>query len=248
MAFKPYKIDTIIKEIFIPHPHKNHDGLAYSDSNFVVLDGATPLRDEDGEDLKPWVDYVSKRILEHSANTESTLPESWEQGILSANLLYEPKGIFRSAGITHVRLNGDKIEYLISGDVKLFIKNKNSTYIEIFDDRLSFYEKIADAMIERGEITPMEAAIINRNKVNQPGGYFVLSDDPRMPSKAIYNEIELGGIESFIIATDGMWRLISTPEEAFKVLEEDYLEKWLSDLQSNLKIKDDFTLLKVDLK
>jgi hypothetical protein len=247
MSSRLSRTNIIVKEFFLPYTNKNHDGLAFSSTNFIVLDGATPLRPEDEEDLKPWVDYIAKSILEHSDNADNTLSESWKQGMLSANLLYEPKGVFRSAGITHVRLNCRKLEYLIAGDVKLFIKHKDSTYIEIFDDRLDYHEKIADAMIEKGEITPMEAAIINRNKVNSPRGYYVLSDDPRMPSKAVYGEIELLGLESFIVASDGVWRLISTPEEAFKVLEEDYLEEWLLDLQGNLKIKDDFTLLKVDL-
>jgi hypothetical protein len=67
--------------------------------------------------------------------------------VLSTNLVHEAKGIFRSAGITHVRLNCDKLEYLIAGDVKLFIKNNDSTYVEVFDDRLDYHERIANAMI-----------------------------------------------------------------------------------------------------
>lgn len=233
---------STVKSLHIPCPNKNHDGFAYSNKNFIVLDGATPLRNEDQEDLKLWVDYMAKEILNFSEDCNIRITEAWHKSILNANQKYEPKGIFRSAGISHARIQSKKIEYLIAGDVKLFIKQKNGACLEVFDDRLDYHEKVADSMIAIGEITPIEAAIINRNKVNKPEGYYVLSDDPYMPSKALYGCMELSDVESIIIATDGMWRLLESDLDASNMFQHDLFNDWSHDVV----LEDDLTVLKVD--
>lgn len=230
----------------IPYPGKNHDGWAYKNGNAVVSDGATPLLKEWPDDLHAWVNTLSNLMCEYSVDRQTNILDAWAAAVSFNNNLFTPEGFKRTMGAGHVRLNVETIECAVLGDVKIFVQHTNSDCGELFDERLSRLEEIGDALIDNGTITPEEAAWRNRMKVNTPEGYYVLSDDPTVASKALTLNLDKEGVKSVLIATDGFWRLFKTPLDAFMATDTDDVVDMHQNLTVAGKISDDLTFMRLN--
>lgn len=231
----------------LPYPGKNHDAWSLRENTAVVGDGATPLSADWGKDLYHWANTLSGFFADNAKDTSKTLSEVWADSIEFVNSIYNPIGYRRTMGCSQIRFNEDSVEILTVGDTAVSIMLRNQEILHLFDSRLARWEEIADAMIERNELSKPQAAWHNRLKVGQLDGYHVISDDPDIGKEAIFKALPAEDIASIIISSDGLWRLVDgNISELFPMTnpsKRDSLQELISEVSP---ITDDLTFIRID--
>ena len=206
----------------------NEDIYGITRSGAFVIDGASALTDKNytpsGNDVS-WMVHLWKDYLEENLdNTLYSIQEILEEGIDHFNKEY---GKFvdlstlkpyeqLSAGISIVRKNGEFLEAYVLGDVEITIEDKDREFIVITDSSLESLDGEVKQIMGRNkkrkdqivfkEFTQeeLDILILNRSKMNEPGGYFILSHNKEAVDMGIYKTIPVESIERCLLATDGL--------------------------------------------
>ena len=206
----------------------NEDIYGITRSGAFVLDGASALTDKNytpsGNDVNWMVNWWKGYLEENLDNTLYSIQEILEEGIDRFNKAY---GKFvdlstlkpyeqLSAGIAIVRKNGEFLEAYVLGDVEITIEDKDREFMVITDNSIKNLDnqvkqimgknkKRKDQLVFK-DFTQEELDILrlNRSKMNEPGGYFILSHSKEAVDMGIYKTIPVESIERCLLATDGL--------------------------------------------
>jgi Protein phosphatase 2C len=206
----------------------NEDIYGITRIGAFVIDGASALTDKNytpsGNDVS-WMVHLWKDYLEENLdNTLYSIQKILEEGIDHFNKEY---GKFvdlstlkpyeqLSAGISIVRKNGEFLEAYVLGDVEITIEDKDREFIVITDTSLENLDGEVKQIMGRNkkrkdqivfkEFTQeeLDILILNRSKMNEPGGYFILSHSKEAVDMGIYKTIPVESIERCLLATDGL--------------------------------------------
>lgn len=206
----------------------NEDIYGITRTGAFVLDGASALTDKNytpsGSDVN-WMVNLWKEFLEENLDrTHNTIQEILKEGIDHFNKEYgkyvdistlEPHE-YLSAGIAIVRKNGDFLETYVLGDVEITIEDNDRELMEITDSSIKNLDDEVIQMMGRNkkresqmvfkDFTQEELDILieNRSKMNQAGGYFILSHSKEAVDMGIYKTLPVVSIKRCLIATDGL--------------------------------------------
>ena len=121
-----------------------------------------------------------------------------------------------SAGIAIVRKNGAFLEAYVLGDVEITIEDIDGECMVITDrsimnldneviQSMGKNKKRKDQLVFK-DFTQKELdiLIINRSKMNKPGGYFILSHYKEVVDRGVYKTTPVESIERCLLATDGL--------------------------------------------
>lgn len=271
-----YYTDTVKKS--------NEDIYGITRFGAFVIDGASALTDKNytpsGNDLNWMIHWWKQYLEENLDHTRYGIQEILKEGIERFN---EEYGKFvdistlkpyeqLSAAIAIVRKNGEFLESYVLGDVEIILENKDREFIVITDSSISNFDgqviqlmgsnkKRQDAIVFKGFTQEeLDILISNRSKMNEPGGYFILSHSQEAVDRGIYKTIPVESIKRCLLATDGIMPLRSKyskkallnrikekgAQELIKELRN--LEEVDSDKRSigRLKTHDDATLIYLD--
>ncbi|MBB6447635.1 protein phosphatase 2C domain-containing protein [Bacillus benzoevorans] len=206
----------------------NEDIYGITKSGAFVLDGASALTDKNytssGNDVTWMVNWWKEYLEKNLDNTDYSIQEILAEGIdhfnkgygkfvdLSTLKAYEQL----SAGIAIVRKNGDFLESYVLGDVEITIEGKDREFIVITDNSIKNLDNGVIQIMGRNkkrkdqyvfkEFTQEELDILrlNRSKMNDPRGYFILSHKKEAVDRGIYKTIPVESIERCLLATDGL--------------------------------------------
>lgn len=206
----------------------NEDIYGITKIGAFVLDGASALTDKNytpsGNDVNWMVNWWKEYLEVNLDNTFYSIQEILEEGIDCFNKEY---GKFvdlstlkpfeqLSAGIAMVRKNGEFLEAYVLGDVEITIENKDREVIVITDTsiknldnkviRIMGMNKKRKNQVVFKDFTQeeLDTLIINRSKMNKPGGYFILSHNKEAVEMGAYKTIPIESIERCLLATDGL--------------------------------------------
>ena len=206
----------------------NEDIYGVTRIGAFVLDGASALTDKNytpsGNDVSWMVHWWKEYLEENLDNTLYSIQEILEEGIDRFNNAY---GKFvdlltlkpyeqLSAGIAIVRKNGEFLEAYVLGDVEITIEDIDGDCMVVTDmsiknldneviQSMGKNKKRKDQLVFK-EFTQEELDILrlNRSKMNESGGYFILSHCKEAVDMGIYKIIPVESIEKCLIATDGL--------------------------------------------
>lgn len=206
----------------------NEDIYGITKSGAFVLDGASALTNKNytssGNDVCWMVQWWKEYLEENLDKTIYTIQEILQEGIDRFNKDY---GKFvdlstlkpheqLSAGIAIVRKNGELLEAYVLGDVEITIEDKGQEIVEITDHSLNNLDgeviqmmgrnkKREDQLVFKGFTqAELDILILNRSKMNKPGGYYILSHSKEAIDMGIYKTFPLESIEECLLATDGL--------------------------------------------
>ena len=202
----------------------NEDIVGNSPHGIWVLDGATGLNNKNlvskESDAKWYVSWWNE-YLHKNLNRKDTLEDIVVEGIDKIYKDYmelinnqEVKSIdFPSASCAIMKFNEDKIEYLIMGDCKIFIENKNNIEI-IQDSKISKLDEIVcniikdikdgqNLTLKEKKDKVMDMLINNRLKKNTENGYWSLEFSKEAGRKCLKGEIPLEDDMKIMITSDG---------------------------------------------
>lgn len=195
--------------------------MACSSDLVVVLDGAT-VRTESGCSHGPawYARKLGAAIISHAAARSRTLHDILAEAIEDVAALHigtcdlsDPAAPSAAAAI--VRVEGEKVRYLVLGDVTV-VADLDGEVVSVTDDRVS-----ATALSERQEadrhpIGSIEkTAALTRMKTaelaakNRDGGYWIAGSDPRAVDHAITGEWSTESVHRMAVLTDGAARLVN---------------------------------------
>ena len=206
----------------------NEDIYGITRIGAFVLDGASALTDKNytpsGNDVNWMVNWWKEYLEENLDNTLYSIQEILEEGIDRFNKEY---GKFvdlstlkpyeqLSAGIAMVRKNGEFLETYVLGDVEITIEDKDREVIVITDTSIKNLDDEVIRIMGRNKKRKnqfvfkdftqeeLDILIINRSKMNKPGGYFILSHNKEAVDMGVYKTIPVESIERCLLATDGL--------------------------------------------
>ena len=197
----------------------NEDIYGITRNGAFVLDGASALTNKNytpsGNDVNWMVNWWRGYLEECLDNTLYSIQEILEEGIDHFNKEY---GKFvdlstlkpheqLSAGIAIVRRNGEFLESYVMGDVEITIEEKERECMVITDPSIKELDEEVIGMMGRNQKRTdqlvfkdftqkeLETLIINRSKMNKPGGYFILSHNKEVVDRGVYKTIPIESIE-----------------------------------------------------
>lgn len=200
----------------------NEDFAAATEDVLVVVDGAgTPNGNETGcvHGVAWYARQLGLGFFHRASVRDQTLEESLAAAIESVTELhrdtcdpYHPGT--PSATVTAVRIDQDRLEYLALADSPLVIRRHDS--IEIITD--ARVDEVGDRYRHAIDATPMgspERLLARRafNKTmrehrNQPGGFWVASNDPRVAHEAVTGARDIADVQDLALLSDGASRLV----------------------------------------
>ncbi|MBC2575620.1 hypothetical protein [Peptostreptococcus canis] len=240
-----YKIINI-KALCTPGTNVYNEDISGFNENYVwIIDGATGLSRTnhmpDHTDAR-WYSYWWDNYLRENATADIEIDELIKKGIKKVredftSNLFRDYGIgfsdlakieHPSASIAIVKLDGEKMHYLVLGDCRIYTNDEKIP--RIADESVSkLDEQVFESMknlndfgyIHISEIRNMVKMQIieNRLKYNTDEGYWILSFDEKAVDKALKGTIELNDNTKFMMATDGYHAL----SEKYKMVEESEL-------------------------
>ncbi|WP_338472473.1 protein phosphatase 2C domain-containing protein [Niallia sp. XMNu-256] len=262
----------------------NEDIFGITRFGAFVIDGASALTNKNytpsGNDVNWMVNWWKKYLEENLDNTLYSIRELLKEGIDCFNNDYEKFVDLStlkpyeqlSAGIAIVRESEEFLESYVLGDVEITIENGEGEFIAITDPSIKNLDDQVIRMMGRNEkrkdqvvfkdFTQEELDILrrNRSKMNEPGGYFILSHSKEAVDMGRYKTFPVESVERCLLATDGLAPLSMKytkkslldrfrekgAKELIKELRN--LEKTDRDLKNigRLKTHDDATLIYLD--
>jgi hypothetical protein len=150
---------------------------------------------------------------------------------------------YPSAAIAVVRrLDDSELEYLVIGDCSITVTGKTEQYFtnrDIMDLDAVAISELASLMQSGLSFAEARAGISdtlikNRNLMNTPGGYWIVSLDPTAPKHATQGVIENAIGSKIILASDGFSRLwdlfgvMAQGRDAYDKIEEAGLQQTLN--------------------
>ncbi|MGH3784745.1 MAG: hypothetical protein ACRDR6_10805 [Pseudonocardiaceae bacterium] len=199
----------------------NEDWYAATPDIVIVLDGAT-IRTDTGciHDL-PWYVYqLGSRLLASAGDHSCTLTRALADAISGVSAahsdtcdLTHPGTPSAATGV--VRVNADRLEWLVLGDITVMTDTPDELLIAC-DERVSQV-----GVAERRECdkyplgSPEKMAAIHAMKPlelaarNTAGGYWIASVDPSAPEHAIIGSALLSDVSRFAVCSDGAMRALS---------------------------------------
>lgn len=207
---------------------RNEDIYGITRNGAFVLDGASALTDKNyttsGNDVNWMVNWWKGYLEETLDNTRYSIQGILEEGIDHFNNAYgkyvdlstlKPYEQL-SAGIAIVRKNEGFLESYVLGDVEITIEDKDGECKVVTDKSIMNLDnqvihsmgknkKRKDQLVFK-DFTQEELDIlrINRSKMNEPEGYYILSHCKEAVDMGIYKTIPIESVEKCLLATDGL--------------------------------------------
>ncbi len=199
----------------------NEDGLLIKDNLFFVFDGATDLSNNKYEESSPASEFVSF-IIKELSNAKINSSNELENAFKDIICAYKKDNKFTavaSAGACGALIINNKIKFYSIGDCDAIVKFKDKTELlwkhnklkeldqKVLDRILQLKKKDQNLKImDNQEI--VEMLRVNRNLMNKPNGYKILSSDIS-PTQISFRtkEFDLKDIEGFVLVTDGFFQI-----------------------------------------
>ncbi len=246
---------------------KNEDSYGHTKGSFWVCDGASSLSKKnvmpDDNDVAYIVSWWNSYLADHLDNLDKTIQQILVTGVRALNdelaqfadVTALSKLDRTSLGIAIARINKDKLECFVLGDVEVNLLNTDSTVESITDRSIQELDQqvislMANNSQRQNEIVfkgftkvELELLRVNRMKMNTPGGYYILEHDEQAIEKGIYQEYYLNNIDSVLLMTDGfaMLRKKYSKIALFKELQQRGVKSLLAELRkledSDLEMK-----------
>ena len=205
----------------------NEDSFGTTGNSIWVMDGASPLNKTNLTDeindvvwiVKWWTRYLNENI----SNLEKDIFEILECGIEKLNsefsVFADIDGLSKldraSAGIAIARINGEKLECFVLGDVEINIRKKSGGIelltdksVEVLDNsviELMLKNEKRESELEFSGFTNEELQLLrmNRMKMNTKEGYYILEHNTKAVCNGIYREYRIHEIKDILMMTDG---------------------------------------------
>jgi hypothetical protein len=198
----------------------NEDWALVSPGLAVVLDGATARTDTGCVHGVQWFAHqLGGAIVASAATRANSLAGCLATAIDRVARLHPQCNLTHpgtpSAAVGVIRIVGDRLEYLVLGDVFVCLASKTGDIQIITDDRVSATARRARAEAGNFAIGSDEQAeaLVRMKKAelaarNRPGGYWVAANDPTAAEHAIMGSVPRDGVEDVAVLTDGAARVI----------------------------------------
>lgn len=227
-------INWTIEKIFQPYPNKNHDAYNISSNAITVADGATPLDETFPTDISAFA--ADACIMINQELTTLYTPEAYQNTIENLKQKYSPAGYKRSAGIATAHINNNNLTFSTLGDVTCYIQTNK--LITLRDDKLIKLDQTIP------NNSPLTDYIENRSLLNTLNGYYIFADNIIATKHLTQLTLPLKTIQSFMIATDGAWRLFdNNPALFIKQAQETTLDATMKKYQKHIPLSDDATII-----
>lgn len=99
-----------------------------------------------------------------------------------------------AATIALLRVRGGLVEYLVLGDAVLLLRDRHGAVGVVTDDRILRFDELPWSQLHRMR--------------NVPGGFWVVSSDPRAADEAISGATPVAELDCAAVLTDGAARLV----------------------------------------
>lgn len=193
---------------------ENEDGWGHWGQWAWVLDGATPTASEtDHLPGSPAAELVGALDLELLAAARSE-PDSCASAVRTAI-----RGATRrrseqscnarpaSSCLGLVRLQADRLGYLLLGDVTLVVDRRRS--ITVVDDPSATGREVEYLRRADGEREQLDRVLARaRRTMNRPGGYWIAADEPEAADHGEQGSIQVEPADLVLLATDGFARAV----------------------------------------
>ena len=261
----------------------NEDIYGITEDAFWVLDGASALNKSQLTDhendvywiVNWWNSYLHSAIKRY----DQSLAEILRQGITKLNCEFtrfaEVHTLSKldrvSAAIAIARINGERLECFVLGDVEINIQTRTNKLIRLTCEEICALDHQVMALMAADEkreekivfkgFTQKELDLLrlNRSKMNTAEGYYILEHDETAIEHGLYEEFALEDVKSLLLMTDGYAQLYQTYDlaEVFRLTQEQGIEQVVSELRiretqdsakkafQRLKTHDDVTAISV---
>ncbi len=204
----------------------NEDIYGNTENAYWVMDGALSLNKSNFTDgfndvvwmVKWWQSYLKK----HLDQLEKSIKTILEEGVSQLNKEFskfvnieELNKLDRaSAGIAIVRVNNEKLESFVLGDVEINLKTEKEI-IKLVDGRVEALDnKVIDMIFNNPNrenecafqgYTGEELELLreNRAKMNSEDGYYILEHDVNAIQNGIFKEHRLDQVKEILMMSDG---------------------------------------------
>lgn len=198
----------------------NEDDYLIRPTLLAVLDGLT-ARTETGcrHGVAWYTAHLSAQLATTALDLEASLSGALRQAIINVRELHPECDLENpatpAAAVGLVRTSGDLLEYLLLGDVHIVYDCAGDIGV-VTDQRID-----ATARDQRSEAdqypigSPRKQALLLTMKQaeialrNEPGGYWIAASKPEAASHAIIGSLQLDGLRSVAIFSDGAARLVN---------------------------------------
>jgi hypothetical protein len=208
---------------------KNEDIYGITDTGAYVIDGASALTDRSftpgGNDVywmgQWWKEYLNTHLDDLSLSIKDILKEGVRQfnqsfsQFVDLNTLAAHEQLSASIGV--IRRKDDMLEVYVLGDIEISIQNTQGNCQTITDDSLKGLDDEVVQLIQNNYnerqknivfkgYTPQELDILikNRQKMNTPEGYYILSHSVEAIGHGVEEVIPLEAINTCLLASDGI--------------------------------------------
>ena len=194
------------------------DVSGYGKNIFFVLDGATPLFDDNvfskTSDVYDFINELRNTLVEQiTIDSNASLTDILRFAIKNADIrLSVPASMLECEGpnytVAMIRINDDDIDYYVCADSSIFIEANQSLKV-ITDKRFTPFEAENTRRIallednDQKEALKKEIYRETRHKANQPGGYLVTSVNPQSAENGLVGKISKTGVRKILLCTDG---------------------------------------------
>lgn len=206
------------------------DRLCVLDHFCCVIDGATPLKQEEFAGYHSSAEWMADQL---SLYIPKGIADSVSYPLICKNFIQAKKNICCTFPDTYqlpslttaaIQQHANLIKCWVLGDCSVYLLMKDGHMRHITDKRVSrFSKKSQQAKIQairRGEdpaAAILTQRIQNKSKMNQPGGYWVVGFIGNFADKFLEYCIEAEKVQAILLCTDGLDRLFVhygiTPEQ-----------------------------------
>jgi hypothetical protein len=208
----------------------NEDLVHVGDGIAWVLDGATGLRDERlfeplGSDAAFFVHLIDEE-LRRRADTPAPLPRLVEAALAAVSGRLSPslerlgdRAQIPTAAIALARLAESRLDLFVLGDCRIVAYHPQGLLLDLLDWRHRAFDEVALRRIKELRDQGMGPAesraaiqdllVAHRRSTNQPGGYWILGNDPEAARHGISLTLENPpGDLRLLLMTDGFFSLL----------------------------------------
>ncbi|GAB3649503.1 PP2C family serine/threonine-protein phosphatase [Glycomyces tarimensis] len=192
-------------------PAPNEDCYLVSNSWALVLDGVTRYPDDGCVHDVPWyvaalASALAPRLSDERRPLRSALAAAI-QAVAGRHRstcdLANP--VSPAATVALARVAGERFEWLVLGDCAVVWQRRGGDPHVLSDDRLARLANPPKA-VDVGGIRRYPVDYLAEVR-NRPGGFWVASTDPEAADEALAGAVPAGGLETAVLATDGLTRL-----------------------------------------
>lgn len=230
----------------------NEDLVHAGDEIAWVLDGATglgppPFAADEGSPAAQFVRLIAEE-LQRRAGTPGRLASLVEAALAAVSARLSPsleslhdRAQIPTAAIALARLADGRLDLFVLGDCRIVACHPQGLLIDVLDWRHRAFDEVAlrrlgelldeGAGFEESRAAIQDLLLAHRRSTNQPGGYWILGNDPEAARHGISLTLENppGGLR-LLLMTDGFFSLLDyglfpSPRHLVDFVEENGLDR-----------------------